>query len=67
VCLFFAIDIGPPRAYEIGGLRVDPGESSVFGRPPALIHAARPSLHKLGWTLLALSALLWLWDAGTSK
>jgi hypothetical protein len=66
ICLFFALDIGPPRPVEGAGLRYEP-QTTIDGRPAVVLHAARPTLHALGWTLLTASALLWLWDAATSE
>jgi hypothetical protein len=65
VCLFFALDIGAAEPLNLGGGQFFIPEPAIAGRPITVIQSAHPAFLNSGWTLLAASALLWLWDAIT--
>ena len=66
ICLLLALDVGPLQPLEVGGLRIEP-DVRIMDQPVAVIRSDRPGLLRTGLVCLGLSALFWLWDAGTSK
>jgi hypothetical protein len=65
-CLFFAWEVGAPQPLNLGGGQFFIPEPAVAGHPMAVVLSTEPTLLNAGWTLFAVSAALWLWDAATA-
>jgi hypothetical protein len=66
-CLYFAFEIGIAEPLNLGGGQFFIPEPAMSGRPLAVIRAVEPRLFTTGWVLLAVSAVLWVWDTATGN